>query len=387
MRIGLNLLYLIPGRVGGTQTYGVSLIKALAAIDRSNEYFIFLNREGAALELPLPCNFHVIQCPFRGSHRLNRYAWEQFVLPFQLKSLGIDVLHSLGYVGPLMSPCPAVVTIPDINFIALKNDLPLIKRMILRFFSSQSARGARRVITISHISKNGLVAALKLKPTKITVTHLGPGNGGPDGDGATWKELAALYSIQKPYIVAFGGGALHKNIPRLIEAYHALQEEFPHQLVILGHLPANVDLERAMNEWRLQGRLVTTGYIPEAHLQPVLQHAACFVLPSLYEGFGLPILEAQQAGVPVLCSTAASLPEVAGAGAMYFDPYSVPNLVNAMRRCLTDAEIRLRLSVAGKANLHRFSWEKTARETLEVYQSVCESKPFCRSVPGESNIP
>src|SRR5258708_14645276 len=161
MKIGLNLLYLVPGLVGGTQTYAVSLIKALARLDRLNQYYIFLNREGAALDLELPSNFHVVVCGFRGSSRPLRYAWEQVVMPFQLKSLGIEIVHSLGYVGSLVSPCPSVVTIPDTNFIALKGTLPAMKQVALQFFSSQSGRRAGRVITISNFSKTELVRGLK----------------------------------------------------------------------------------------------------------------------------------------------------------------------------------------------------------------------------------
>ena len=188
-----------------------------------------------------------------------------------------------------------------------------------------------------------------------------------------WSELKALYSIQEPYIVAFGGGALHKNIARLIKAYCSIKDEFPHQLVLIGHIPSNVNLETIINKHDLKGKLITTRYIPEEDILPLLSHAELFVLPSLYEGFGLPVLEAQQAGIPIVCSSAASLPEVGGEGALYFDPMFSEDLMNAIRQCLTNANIRSSLITKGRENSKRFSWEETARQTLKIYGKVYES--------------
>jgi len=373
MKIGLNLLYMIPEQVGGTQTYAIALLHALAGIDRSNEYYVFLNKEGASLDLQLGGNFHIVKCKFEGHSRFARYVWEQLALPIQLINLKIDVVHSLGYVGPLLSPCPSIVTIPDINFIVLKNDMSILKRSVLRFFSTQSAIRASHVITISNFSKAELARHLKLDWLKICVTHLGSKEEMPENCAMGWNVLKKTYSIREPYIVAFGGGALHKNIMRLIQAYCLLINEFPHQLVLMGHIPSNVDLKRIMNTWHLDGRLITTGYIPDKNMLPLLSHAELFVLPSLYEGFGLPVLEAQEAGVPVVCSSAASLPEVGGEGALYIDPTSSNDMANGIRRCLKNTDMRLSLIAKGKENLKRFSWKKTAVQTLEVYRRVYEA--------------
>jgi glycosyltransferase involved in cell wall biosynthesis len=369
MRIALNLLYLIPGLAGGTHTYAVSLIRALAQIDRSNEYYIFLNTESMALGLDLPANFHKVFCPVRGRARLLRYGWEQIILPIQLKARGIHVVHSLGYVGPLASPCPAVVTIPDLNFIALRENMPFARRIALRFFSTQSGLRSGRVITISEFSKADLARRLQLEPAKISVIHLGSREAGAGNRNTSWRQLKCEYGIRQPYIAAFGG-ARHKNTSRLIEAFASLSDTFPHQLVIIGHLSAGAELEKAKNEGRLAGRLITTGFVPEQDVMPLLGHADLFVMPSLYEGFGLPVLEAQQAGVPVVCSSAASLPEVGGEGALYFDPASTEDMAAALRRSLGDADLRARMARAGTKNLRRFSWAATARQTLGVYTDL-----------------
>ena len=152
-----------------------------------------------------------------------------------------------------------------------------------------------------------------------------------------------------------------------MEAFADACADLPHQLVLLGHAPAGMDFAAEAAQQRLVGRVVATGYVPDADIAPLLQGASVFAFPSLYEGFGLPVLDAQQAGIPVICSTAASLPEVAGDGAVLFDPQSVEEMRDALRACVTDPALRESLTARGHANAARFSWEKTARQTLAVY--------------------
>jgi glycosyltransferase involved in cell wall biosynthesis len=372
MKIGINLLYLLPGVVGGTETYAAGLLRGLAEIDRENEYCVFVNRESESWPLPQAANFIRVVCPIRAAGRFSRYLFEQVRLPRLLARYRIDVVHSLGYVGPLVAPCPSVVTIPDLNYIALKHPMSFVRRTALRFFSIQSARRADRVITISDFSKSEICRTIKLDPGKITVTHLAAMRSGALNSSENWGELTRRYRIRAPYVVAFGGRTLNKNIPHLIRSFALAKEAFPHSLVLIGHIPSDVDLASESEEMR--DRMTTTGTVPEEHILPLLSHADVFVLPSLYEGFGLPVLEAQQAAVAVACSTAGSLPEVGGDGAIYFDPTSLEATADTIRRCLADAALRSRLIAKGRENLARFSWEKTARETLSVYRDVFKQR-------------
>jgi glycosyltransferase involved in cell wall biosynthesis len=368
MKIGINLLYLLPGVVGGTETYAAGLLQGLAETDQRNGYVVFMNRESENWPLPQAMNFTRVVCPIRASGRASRYLFEQVRLPRLLAQYHIDVVHSLGYVGPLMTPCPSVVTIPDLNYIALKQTMSGVKRTALRFFSIQSAQRASHVITISDFSKREISRTIKLNPGKMTVTHLGAMRNGASNSSGNWMELIRRYHIREPYVVAFGGRTLNKNIPHLIRAYALEKDAFPHSLVLIGHIPSNVDLATEPKE--IRDRVTSTGYVPEEHIYPLLSHADLFVLPSLYEGFGLPVLEAQQAAVAVACSTTGSLPEVGGDGALYFDPTSVEQIADTIRRCLADAPLRSQLILKGRENLARFSWDKTARDTLSVYQNV-----------------
>lgn len=374
MKIGINLLYLLPGVVGGTETYAAGLLYGLAQIDQRDEFIVFVNQEGKNWPLPEAPNFSRVVCPVLATCRTWRYLFEQLRLPRLLTRYKIDVVHSLGYAGPLLGRCPSVVTIPDLNYITLKHTMPIRKRIVLRVFSTQSARWANRVITISNFSKGEISRGLKLNPDKITVTHLGPIRNGNANSSENWAELKRRYGIQERYVVAFGGGSLHKNIPRLIQAFALVKDEFPHFFILIGRIPSNVDLSAKSIGRDVRDRIITTGYVPEEHIMPLLSHADLFVLPSLYEGFGLPVLEAQQAAVAVACSTAGSLPEVGGDGALYFDPTSVENIAQTIRYCLVDAELRSQLILKGRGNLNRFSWHKTAKETLAVYQNVFRKK-------------
>jgi glycosyltransferase involved in cell wall biosynthesis len=271
----------------------------------------------------------------------------------------------------LLAPCPSIVTIHDLNYFALKKTMPFIKRNVLRFFSMQSARRATHVMTISHFSKGEICRIIKLEPSKTTVGHLGVGYGASNFSG-DWAELTNRYGIRTPYVAAFGGGTLNKNMPRLIRAFASVKDTFPHSLVLIGPIPSDLDLTGETKEVR--DRVTVTGYVPGDHILPLLSHAELFVLPSLYEGFGLPVLEAQRASVAVACSSAGSLPEVGGDGALYFDPTSVEQMADAIRHCLSDVRLRSQLISKGRENVSRFSWTKTAKETLSVYQRAVESR-------------
>jgi glycosyltransferase involved in cell wall biosynthesis len=185
-----------------------------------------------------------------------------------------------------------------------------------------------------------------------------------------WESLRVQYDLPGKYIIAFGGGALHKNIPRLIEAYLECTELHNYALVIMGRLPANVQLSDTPGKSR--GPIIQwLGYVHISHIQPLLCHSALYVLPSLYEGFGMPILEAQFAGALVASSNAASLPEIGAEGAIYFDPLSVPAICEAIRAGLKgEASWIAGIRRAAEANLERFSWKATAQASLGVYLSL-----------------
>jgi len=368
MRIGINLLYLLPGVVGGTETYAAGLLYGLAAEkDKRDEFFVFVNKECENWPIPASSNFVRVVCPVQAISRSKRYLYEQMQLPRLLDQYKIDVVHSLGYVAPLYPPCRSVLTIPDVNYVVLKQTLPFFKRLMASFFSRYAAKKCDHIITISNFSKSEIIRYLKIEPKKITVTHLSYRKGRYNENCNEWGALEEKYGIKKPYIAAFGGGSLHKNIPTLIQAYDLVKDKINHNLLLIGHLPLNVNLSSDKISKELMSRIFTTGYVPEEHILPLLKNADLYILPSLYEGFGLPVLEAQQAGVPVLCSNAGSIPEIGGQGALYFDPKKTHELAALILNTLRDSDQRAQLVNKGTENLAKYSWENTARETMQVY--------------------
>lgn len=368
MKIGINLLYLLPGEVGGTETYAVCLLEALAALENDDEYIIYCNREAAELPIPKDSRFRKEVCPLDARSRPNRYLFEQFRLPFLLWRHGVDLVHSLGYVGPLFAPCKRVVSIPDTNYYDLRENFPPVQRLMLTFFSTWSARLSESVVTISNFSKGQIHKHLGIPLEKITVTHLGPGWLEQPVQEGDWPAVKQKYGLPDRYIFALGGGARHKNIPRLIKAYCADPSLHDLPLVIGGRLfsPPPEFPRPAPGEYG--PRIQCLGFVPTADLRPLLANASVYVLPTLYEGFGMPILEAQHAGALVASSNAASLPEVGGEGAIYFDPFSTEAIGAALFKVLNfDQGQADALRKAAQMNLARFTWAGSAKQSRSVY--------------------
>ena len=372
MRIGINLLYLLPGLTGGTRTYGLSLVDSLLEIDQMNEYVVFLSKASRHVHLPEAANLRRVVIPFDAHNRPLRYFREQLSLPAMARKLRIDVLHSLGYVAPLRAPCPSIVSILDLNYIALQDFMPFVRRTVLRFFVQASARNADHVLTISKFSEDQIIKHLQIPGERITVTHLAPRRMGAHNDDASWCEIRARYGIRRRYVAAFSSLSRHKNLSRLAEAVAQVNVRERCDLLLIGNYPRGVLASLKAQGW--DRYIVATGHVPDEHVMPLLRHSELLAFPSWYEGFGLPVLEAQQAGTVVVCSNAASLPEVAGDGAIFFDPFSTPDMVSALTKCLQDRRLRERLIQLGKENVKRFSWRTTAKDTLNVYSSVFQQQ-------------
>ncbi len=370
MNIGFNLLYLLPGIVGGTETYAMGLLSAIQKLNLDHNFILFVNKEcskWASSKFPM---LKKIVCSVSGVNRYRRYVFEQLNLPQLAKENQLDVMHSLGYTSPLCIKCHSVVTIHDLNFKAFGNEMPLLRRMMLSYFVRQSIFRSTKVITDSQFSRSEILRYYDVPVSKITVTHLATDILGEGVDSAANEFIGS--NLKKPYFVAFSSVYPNKNIPNLIRAYIGLREreQIRQQLVLIGHrfdMGNNEDLAYRMNE---QDDIVQTGYLPVDILASVLKNADFLVFPSYYEGFGFPILEAMAVGLPVACSNAGSLPEVAGESALLFDPYSVDDMAAKMALIGTSQQVRSELRIKGYENLKRFSWDKTARQTVNVYECI-----------------
>lgn len=371
MRVGLNLLYLIPGN-SGTETYATSLIRALAEVDTNNEYVVFVNQESSSLRLVDHPNFQKVVCQVPARYQILRYFWEQAILPWQVAYLRIDVLHSMGYVSPLLLPCYSVVTIHDVNFRYIGNTFSALRRWAYKFLVPCSARTAAVVLTGSDTAKSQISREIGVPLEKIVVTHYAVEPRAASTDNTvSWGNLVEQHNVRKPYLLAMSSKSPHKNMNGLLRAFATLRrmlgQDCP-QLVIVGHPPAtNLKNSDIIDSVAIQENVVWTGFVPGNVLDAFYANAMLFVFPSLYEGFGIPVLEAMLHGVPVVCSEVASLPEVAGDAALYFDPHSVEDMATKMATVLQNTDLGECLVERGYRNLERFSWRDTAQKTIQAY--------------------
>jgi glycosyltransferase involved in cell wall biosynthesis len=303
---------------------------------------------------------------------------EQFELPQILSRHKVDLLHSPHFLLPLVRPCPAVATIHDVIYMACPEDLPsLAGRLYYRAMMTACSRIATRLITDSNHSKDEIVRYLNANPAKIEVVY--PAVDPFFQSGANPTEVASVrsrFGIDRDYILCVGIYKPRKNHARLLKAFQLLLKRGAQsKLVIAGPMEEGKPvLERLATELGIAEHVVFTGFINDADLRALYSGARVCVCPSLYEGFGFTVLEAMACGTPVVCSSATSLPEVAGKAVLYFDPYKPEEMAAQLGRAFCNDSVRSTLIADGCRNLLRFNWAETARQTLAVYHQVLDQQ-------------
>jgi glycosyltransferase involved in cell wall biosynthesis len=364
-KIGINLLYINPKTAGGSVTYAMNLVNELAKIDDTNKYILYLNKDCKNIHFDVGANFSRKIIPFRNTNPVKRFFGEQFIFPFFFIKDRLTLLHSLGYHGPIICPFPHIVSILDLNFVrheAMSNSRKIFLGIMVRIMVKVS----KHILTISEFSKREFVEVLKVNEDKVTVTLL---SGSSDTIIDHSKEnIKNIYKIQSNYIIAFGSTSAHKNITGLLNAFKILTEKKSDiQLLLVGKQHKESDLRRIVNELDISDRVIFAGFVPNEHVFLLLQESSLFVFPSFYEGFGIPLLDAQSCNIPVACSNAGSLPEVGGNGCLYFDPYNTDQMAEIMLNIVDDSELANQLINKGKANREKFSWRITAEQTFQCY--------------------
>jgi glycosyltransferase involved in cell wall biosynthesis len=354
-RIGVNALYLIPGGVGGTEIYLRELLVALARIDSSNEYFIFTNRETGEDLVPAQANFHWKPQRVRGRFRPGRILWEQTALPWVASREKVDVLFNPGFTSPVFAGCRSITVFHDLQHKRHPEHFRWFDLPFWRLLLWASAHRSQRLIAVSEATRADLLHFYRVAPEEIAVVHHGVDARLFDLDRRSTERMLLCVSTLHP----------HKNLERLVRAYGRKPRDF--RLVLAGMRGFHAEaVERTIAELGLQESVTITGWIPREELYRLYARGHAFVYPSTFEGFGMPVLEAMAAGIPVACSGIAPLREVAGETAVFFDPGNEDEIAAAIERVMNDAELRSHLEVAGPDRARRFSWERAARETLAV---------------------
>ncbi len=365
MKIAFDLRRIANPGIG---RYMKCLVEAVLSLGTTHQYLLIMP----------PGMADVIDGPNFGVERMtcsaNYYSLrEQVELPGILRRYQVDLLHSPHFLLPLIRPCPAVVTIHDVIYLACSEDLPSrLGRLYYHAMMAAAVRLAKRVITDSEFSKQDIVRYLGADPAKIEVIYPGVSRDfQPVNDPVTLRGVRHKYDIKRDYVLYTGIYKPRKNHAGLLRAFQrfiALGGDA--DLVIAGPLKeGELQLRRLANELGgISAHLKLTGFVNDDELRALYSGARLYACPSLYEGFGFTVLEAMACGTPVVCSAESSLPEVAGDAAYYANPRDPDEFCEALFRVFTDSALRTALVARGLDNIKRFSWERAAAQTLDVYQ-------------------
>jgi glycosyltransferase involved in cell wall biosynthesis len=375
VRVGLNLVFLVPGETGGMETYARELLPRLAG--RGDlDLVAFVNEEAAAAGGgPWGDVVPMEVVPVRARSRVQWVRGEQQHLPAMAARAGVDVLHSLASTAPLRGPFTRVTTIHDLNFRLVPGTHFGLLGLGMGLLVPAAARRSDRIVVDASSTRDDLVRHLGTDPGKVDVVPLAaaPPSVAPRAEAQLRAELGLG---RRRVVLSASARRPHKNLARLLDALAGLPPAERPVLVAPGYpTPYEADLRARAAAVGVEGDVVWPAWLAPEDLEGLYALATCVVFPSLHEGFGLPVLEALQRGVPVACSDRSSLPEVAGDAALLFDPEDVGAIRTALGRLLGDGALRAELAARGRVQAARFTWERTAELTAESYARARSQRP------------
>jgi glycosyltransferase involved in cell wall biosynthesis len=379
MRIAFDGTTLRPGRTG-VGYYTEHLLHHLAARAGDDELLVISNR-AVDTTRPLPARVQVAS----SSWRLPRMLWMQTLAPRLLRRSHVDVGHFTNGMVPLASPVPTVVTIHDMSLTLYPRYHPARRVLLNRPLVDVAARCADAIITVSQSAKRDIVRLYGLPPDRVHVVHEAAAPAfRPVHDSMERERVRRRYSLADRFILYVGTIEPRKNLPKLIEGFARRRKsgDLPHQLVCAGPYGwLSRDIEDRIERLQIEDAIRFTGYVAFDDLPVLYSLAEMFVFPSLYEGFGLPVIEAMACGTPVVTGQVAALSEVAGGAVEYVDRLDAESLGEAMVGLARSRERRENLSALGLQRSHCFSWDRAARETLDVYRQAAGASRGGTAVP------
>src|SRR5262245_13362783 len=370
VRIGIDARKLHDFGIG---TYIRNLLRQLARLDRETEFVVLARPSDCAGIASLGQNFRAVP-----ETAPNYSLIEQVRVPLALRREGVTLFHAPHYVLPPLVSCRSVVTIHDCIHLMFPQYLPSrFAYTYARTSIALAARHATRVLTVSESSKRDILRFVDMPAGKIDVIY----NAFDERFGVEPREedvvrVRERYQLHDEFVLYAGNVKPHKNLERLIQAFDRVRRRgLSHlKLVVIGdEISKYAALRRAVHQHQLHKYVRFLGFLPEATLAVMYRLAGVFVFPSLYEGFGLPPLEAMASGTPVVASNVSSLPEVAGDAAVLVDPYDPAAIADGIYRVLTDETLRRALRQRGLARASEFSWETSVRRVRDIYGEVCRS--------------
>jgi len=368
MRICINYLSVVTG---GAEIYALNLLKALAKVDSQNEYFVYLPK-GKIEDFKVENgNFE-----FRGKDFTSPYLrilWEQLFLPFELYKNKIDVIFTTGNINVVLAPCKSIVAAHNIlPFSAPAMFLSKLKLYYLRDTLKLTSRSIDKIITVSKTAKDELIKYMKISPDKIKTIYHGVSTGEVTKESDCVEEK---FDITDNFILSISSVYRSKNYINLIRAFEIYRKRTHTDmcLVIIGKVIERDYYNQMLTEMenlKLKDRVIFIDSLPHNNLYPIYSRAAAYVYPSYIESFGLTPLEAMASGVPVITSNLSAMPEVCGDAAIYFNPSSPEDIAEKIDQVLSNEDLRTKLIDEGLKRAASFSWEKSAKEHLAVFEQV-----------------
>jgi glycosyltransferase involved in cell wall biosynthesis len=374
MKVAIDVRTVLPNR-SGVGNYVLHLTQNLKLVDPDSDYYFLAFKKNLPLLGSLDGQKNPLVTFFsHESHPLGDF-WEHFILPLRLIKKKIDVFHGPASLIPFRKDhYRTVVTIHDLVAFLFPETIPLKYGAYMRYLLRHAVKRADKIISVSYHTQEDLINILKVPKEKIVVIHEAPSPiFQPLEPEAVRTVLRNRYGLQKKYIYHLGNIEPRKNLIKLLEAFTLVCREMgtEYQLVVSGQKGWLIrSLSRFLKNYPLRDQLHFTGYVPHEDLPFLMNGADLFVFPSLYEGFGLPVLEAMRCGTPVVSSNQSSIPEIMGSAGVLVDPTDVPMLAEKIIWLLRNKEEREHLSRLGQVQAARFSWTEVARKTLQVYRSV-----------------
>ena len=376
MKIGVNTLFLVPGDVGGTETYLRETLKAAVKEYPEVDFILFTNNENTSLFQELFADKDNVRCiclRFNAARRYLRILFEQFLLPISAKSQNVDILWSPGYTSPLLSFCPQVVTVCDLQYKKFPEDMNWLERNVLNVLVWGACRRCDAVLAISDFSRQEIIKNNYADEDKVFTQLLGADPSFSDIISEREKERCLeQLSLGRRFILCVAHSYPHKKIDILVKAFGEIQNKISHDLVLVGKpRRGELRLQAALEFLDEKTRYRRFEGLPYRTLQILFQTADIFVLPSAYEGFGLPVVEAMLSGAPVITSREGALREVSGNHAYSVEQITSESLAERMLEISSlPPEKRLEKIADAQKWASKFTWQKSAQKMFEVFNLV-----------------
>ncbi|MFZ2898263.1 MAG: glycosyltransferase family 1 protein [Saprospiraceae bacterium] len=369
MKVAVNARFLLPGKLEGIGWYTWEVVRRMAAAHPEDEFWLLFDRPfDERFRLGGNVHMKVVYPPAR--HPVLWWLWFELAIPRVLKKIGADVFFSPDNYCSLRTSRPTALVMHDVAYVHFPGYIPWLSRQYYRYFMPRYLRRAERVLTVSEFTRQDLVRSLGIPAEKISVAYNGPREVFRPLPEDARRDIRDRFAAGAPYFLYIGAIHPRKNVPRLIRAFDRFKSETgaPHQLLLAGRWAWQTgEVRSAWEGARFRDQIQFLGYLDDAELAKVLGAAAALAYVSLWEGFGLPVLEALYAEIPVIFANTTSLPEVAGDAGLPVDPFSEESIAAAMARLSSEPALAADMIEKGREQRQQFDWDRTA---AEVYQAL-----------------